>query len=221
VILRALLEGPENGPELAVWDVVHNGRMSQTTAAIEASAQARRDRVAARVATGVKHCPKCCAPGQTLPLSAFYVIPSMPGRDGHSAYCRSCTRQVVTHRYRKAHGMLPELADLSAATDGLVVKKRYSRGHSGGVIPDLPRVPDWGRGLCVTLPIQQRAWWTSARHADQEAAVLACQSCPILDACRSWALSVSEFYTNSVTYGGLTGPRLRELRREITRQVRG
>jgi hypothetical protein len=73
VILRVLLEGPENGPESALGNVRHNGAMARPInpnirPATEARVQADHDKVDARLAAGIKHCPKC---SQAKPIGEF------------------------------------------------------------------------------------------------------------------------------------------------------
>ncbi len=66
----------------------------------------------------------------------------------------------------------------------------------------LPRPPDLTRGLCVTLAAKVRGWWTSDRRDEREAARRLCSACPVLAACRQYALSLP--VTDTTTYAGMT-----------------
>jgi Transcription factor WhiB len=68
-------------------------------------------------------------------------------------------------------------------------------------------------GLCANHPDSH--WWTSGRPTERKAAASACEKCPVLEACRTWALSVPSYATKGATYGGLTpGRRLALLKPE-------
>jgi hypothetical protein len=45
-------------------------------------------------------------------------------------------------------------------------------------------------------------YWLSERPAEREAARLACTTCPVLESCRSWSLSLPS--GDGAVYGGLT-----------------
>jgi Transcription factor WhiB len=184
-------------------------------AAIEASARARHARTLVRLATGRKLCPRCQA---DLPLAeeAFYSCPGRAGNDGLSALCGSCSQAAVYERRGKPHS-----SDAACASEQLTV--RHSRHPQSRTGPSQLTVPlaDLSRGLCATLPSQSRAWWTSDRHDEQWAAQQACQSCPVLDACHDWAVSVGDFYTSGAVWAGLTQAELRRQRRRFLDDVAG
>ena len=49
-----------------------------------------------------KRCPSCCAPGETLPASAFYPNRARPG--GLSSQCRQCHRATDSRSYYRHRG---------------------------------------------------------------------------------------------------------------------
>jgi hypothetical protein len=103
----------------------------------------------------------------------------------------------------------PQPADVAAATDSMaIVKREASRTPR---ILDLPRPPDWSRGLCTTVPQHQRAWWTSDDNGEREAAARMCRRCPVLAECRTWSLNLP--MTDSPVYAGMTQRERQELRR--------
>lgn len=57
-------------------------------------------------------------------------------------------------------------------------------------VPDLPYPPDLSRGRCATAPPGLRHLWTSRYAAERHAAKLICLACPVLDACREWAVKL-------------------------------
>lgn len=86
---------------------------------VEASARARRARTAARLAAGLKWCPR----GQHWqPLSEFYVCPSVPVVGSHSAYCKACSRAAALQNQRVRRGTMAP-ADTAAASDELAVRR--------------------------------------------------------------------------------------------------
>jgi hypothetical protein len=76
----------------------------------------------------------------------------------------------------------------------------------------LPFWPDFSRGRCATAPAHQRGWWTSGDPAEREAAVRACRTCPVLEACRSWSLYLP--LSDSAIYAGLTSHQRGKLRKQ-------
>lgn len=91
-----------------------SGWPAQATAAAAAE---KRARMLAQLATGAKRCPKCCAAGEVLPLTAFARSRSAPG--GYAGWCKSCNnaaakrkRQTPAERARQA-----ELARRDAAEE--------------------------------------------------------------------------------------------------------
>ena len=78
-------------------------------------------------------------------------------------------------------------------------------------IPDIPRQPDLSAGRCATSG--HADWWTSSDHAEREMARGICRCCPLLAACREWALSALPTADSSV-YAGMSGAqRIAERRR--------
>ena len=57
-------------------------------------------------------------------------------------------------------------------------------------IPDLPRPPDWSRGVCAHVPASQQTWWTSSDPVLREAAAHLCEGCPVLELCAEWSLAL-------------------------------
>ena len=57
-------------------------------------------------------------------------------------------------------------------------------------VPSLPRMPDLSEGRCVPghSAIPPEAWTAEAAPDEREAAILACASCPVLAACREYAI---------------------------------
>jgi hypothetical protein len=167
--------------------------------AIAASAAARHERMLQRLATGRKWCPRC---RRWLSLDDFYAPPSKAGiSDGRSAYCRQCEIAAVLAR-RGA----PRQHELAAASDALAVRKKRTPLPDHRLreppIPDLPRKPDFSRGLCTTSP--QHHFWSSDLPAERRLAAEACQYCPVQPECLQWALSVSETYTSGAIWAGLS-----------------
>jgi hypothetical protein len=48
---------------------------------------------------------------------------------------------------------------------------------------------DWSEALCAQVPPLMRRYWTSQVPSERLAARLACQQCPILEACADWAIA--------------------------------
>jgi len=62
--------------------------MPITAATLAASAALKHEDMLASLATGRRRCPRCCDPGETLPLEAFGRSRSAPS--GYHGLCRSC-----------------------------------------------------------------------------------------------------------------------------------
>jgi hypothetical protein len=82
-------------------------------AAITGATRAKHVAMLARVAAGRKHCPRCCPPGETLPLGAFGVGRGQP--DGHAGWCKQCKAADERQRCRQARA--GELAALLASPE--------------------------------------------------------------------------------------------------------
>jgi len=54
--------------------------------------------------------------------------------------------------------------------------------------PSLPPQPDLTRGRCATALPERRGWWTSDSRWEREASRQVCLACPVVAACREWAL---------------------------------
>lgn len=77
-----------------------DGRMVN---AIAAAAAAKHARMLAELATGRKRCPRCCEPGQTLPLAEFGRQKHAPS--GLHGWCRACVaadKRAKAKRNREA-----------------------------------------------------------------------------------------------------------------------
>jgi hypothetical protein len=69
-------------------------------------------------------------------------------------------------------------------------------------IPVLPPMPDMSRAACAASP--QPDLWTSPARGDRQAAITICRSCPVLEACAGWCLSLPN--SDSAVWGALTAP---------------
>lgn len=96
---------------------------------------------------------------------------------------------------RRARARLERAGELIA----YVTEEREPKGPPGPPpgdqrreprIPDLPRPPDWSRGVCAHVPASQATWWTSSDPVLREAASHLCQTCPVLEPCAQWSLSL-------------------------------
>jgi hypothetical protein len=179
----------------------------------EAGIAARQARMQARLAEGVKRCPRC---QRELDLDAFWPSPSRAG-DQLSAYCKTCSSADSRERWQRqaAPEPEPEPDPPPEPEPEPPAPRRRGAGRQPAQppIPDLPRAPDWSAGLCSTLPASQRAWWTSESPAERNAAADACLACPILEACSAWALAAGAFYTEGVVYAGMLPWELRDARK--------
>jgi hypothetical protein len=77
--------------------------------------------------------------------------------------------------------------------------------------------PDFSRGRCVTAPPQQRGWWTSSLPAEREAAARTCLACPVLDACREYALTLPE--SDPAVYAGMSAHERHQRKRALLKQA--
>ncbi|HCU92944.1 MAG TPA: hypothetical protein DHU96_09480 [Actinobacteria bacterium] len=81
------------------------------------------------------------------------------------------------------------------------------------VLPVLPRRPDFSAGRCCS-PGADRGWWTSHDQREREAAIWACKSCPVLAACREWAMSSLPIADTAVYAAMTANERIQARRRE-------
>jgi len=92
-----------------------------SAAAIAAAVQARRARLADRLAAGKKHCPRHDADaGAWLPLEEFNLARSTP--DGRFGWCRSCTAKDKRESYAAAPAA--EKARANAARRARIARRR-------------------------------------------------------------------------------------------------
>jgi Transcription factor WhiB len=124
-----------------------------------------------------------------------------------SPACTAAAQRERTSRNQRARGLKrPALADPD---------------HPPPRVRELPRPPDWSRGLCTTVPSRMRTWWSSEIRPEREAARLMCQGCPVLGECETWSLSFP--LDDATIYAGMSAAerrrRARALRDEIIRQV--
>jgi Transcription factor WhiB len=77
-------------------------------------------------------------------------------------------------------------------------------------IPSLPRPPDWSEGTCAHVPPAQQGWWTSQDRVLREAAANLCLSCPVLQPCAEFSLSLPVH--DPAIYGGMS--QIERLRRK-------
>jgi hypothetical protein len=225
--------------------VIHNVLVRPIEQAIATSARVRTQRMLDRLASGVKHCPRC---DQTKPLSEFYETPSRAG-DHHSQKCRRCTSEVAVAWVRERRSWLrenqalvqlaerllqqaeaerieaarleaerAEAARLRAERAKAARSARQAEASTRGSRFQLPPAPDFSRGLCTTLPATQRTWWTSSDHSERQAAARMCAGCPILAPCEAWAMALPAADNQAVYAGLLPDERLRR-KREVLNAI--
>lgn len=93
--------------------------------------------------------------------------------------------------------------------------------HYQGSVPDTRRKPDWrDQGTCrdqdPELFFASDA--TKSGQADTEHAKAICRSCPVLAACREWALTTRQKFG---VWGGLGEKERRNILRQRARGTRG
>jgi hypothetical protein len=66
-------------------------------------------------------------------------------------------------------------------------------------------MPDLSAGVCC-LGKYPADWWVGTdRHSERKQAIALCQACPVLQACRTWALAMPVADADTTIYGGMTG----------------
>ena len=151
-------------------------------------------------------------------LEAAGLIPVDPHQPGAAA-----TEQLITNPHR-SNRLVAEAARCDEAT----VRRARARLERGGQalaaiterawrgppgqppgplrqfpkIPDLPRPPEWSKGVCAHVPASQQGWWTSSRPEEREAAAYLCEGCEILAPCAAFSLSLP--VTDNAVWAGMT-----------------
>jgi hypothetical protein len=87
--------------------------------------------------------------------------------------------------------------------------------HPPPHIPELAEpLPDLDGAACIDHPyLSPDAWTGGAPYADQMLAKAICRACPVLKACRSWALGPSGMNMTGII-GGLSEGDRRQIRRQ-------
>jgi hypothetical protein len=89
--------------------------------------------------------------------------------------------------------------------------------------PDSPPIPPQPAalrlGLCTRHPAP-RLWTSPASPAEREAAQRICGSCPALEPCRAWSLSLRTLDDLDVILGGLTADDRARIRRARQRALK-
>jgi transposase-like protein len=129
--------------------------------------------------------------------------------------CERCGAPFTAERLPHEGGKQQVYCGPGCARDADIERKRAARQRAARPqwrrvvpprnllphIPDLPPRPDFSRGLCTTAPPAQRNWWVSSSTTEREAARHICRSCPVLQPCAEWSLSLP--VADPCVYGGM------------------
>jgi hypothetical protein len=149
----------------------------------------------------------CPSPGQR---ARYELVENHHRSDSLIAQAAGCSRMtVVAVRRQLENGGVIEL---------LEAKDRQARERHRADPPHIPALPpqppELRLGTCVGHP---RPWlWESTRTPScREEAVAICLACPVLEPCRSWALSLSPLQDRQIgVLGGLLVADRDRIRRE-------
>jgi hypothetical protein len=131
-------------------------------------------------------------------------------------------RYWLVDEWDQADATIAKLADCGLA----IARAARAQLEAAGIIParaddayrppDLPRMPaELRAGLCASGE-HDPDLWTSSSHAERAQAKAICATCPALEACRDWSLSLSVWDTSAI-WGGLGAKARIKLKRD--RQV--
>jgi Transcription factor WhiB len=154
----------------------------------------------------------CPSPGQR---AAAELVINHRRSDHLIAEAARCSHSTVTH--------VRALLEEDGTIGYLEARDREHRTRTpcadpGPFIPAMPPQPAELRdGLCTRHP-RPRMWESTRNPTDREAALALCHACPVLQPCRSWALSLPPYADRQIgILGGLLvadRDRLRKARRE-------
>ena len=117
-----------------------------------------------------------------------------------------------------------EIAKVTGVSAGTVARERHRLGLAGlisgrigrtqlpvipAALPERPRLD----GAACASGRHDPGLWTSPRQAERAEAIRVCRSCPVLDACRHWALALPS--SDSAIWAAMTHTERIAARREL------